>query len=215
MHPMRSLALFLLAILSACGGTPTLAEGEGKGLLSADREPPAGAETASRPTWRQGERFIYRRGNAQRFALRVVAAGDDGYVLEDEDSLLRTRLSLDFGEAGQELPEDPESVRVYAPADARYSWPLWVGKRWTTQYLFKAPGRPALPFLATYVCDAIEEVKVPAGKFRCYRVWRRVRPATEGSFLERVTLSWYAPEVGALVKRLDESVLVELDETSR
>jgi hypothetical protein len=98
---------------------------------------------------------------------------------------------------------DPELERELAPADSRFAWPLWVGKRWVSHFVRKVPGA-GLPVLATYQCDARERITVPAGTFDCWRIWRRARPATEGKFL-----------VGWVVRRLDDGVLLELEEFHR
>lgn len=208
-------AIGLGPLLCCCAGVGELAPGTGRGLVSFKREPPAGAETATQPTWKVGDRFVYRRGNHVRVATHVIEADDAGYLLQEDGSTMRVRLSRELGDLGQEAEDHPEWRREFAPADVRYCWPLWVGKDWLVHYLMKAPGRPALPFAARYECDAIETVKVPAGTFRCYRIWRRLRPAAEGDWLETATVTWYAPEAGTFVKRLENGVLLELDEYIR
>jgi hypothetical protein len=208
-------AAFLVPGFAACAGVGELPPGTGRGLVSFEREPPDGAVTAARPTWKVGDRFLYRRGNAVRVATTVIEAGEGGYVLEEDGTGMRVRLSPDLGDLGQEAPDHPEWRREYSPGDVRYCWPLWAGKDWLVHYLFKAPGREALPFAARYQCDAIETVQVPAGTFRCYRIWRRLRPAVDGEFLETTTVSWYAPEVGTFVRRLENGIVLELEECIR
>ncbi|MCC6672507.1 MAG: hypothetical protein IT458_15690 [Planctomycetes bacterium] len=214
MRAFARLVPLLLLGAAACA-SHELAEGEGAGLVTASREAPAGAETSPRPELRVGDRFVYRRGTLQRVAMRVTEAGADGYVLQEEETGLRLRFTPELYEKGQDAEGLPEVTRVLAPYDARYAWPLWVGKQWTVQYLYKAPGKPGLPFLAHYVCDAMETVQVKAGTFRCHRIWRRHRPAVEGSYVELATVYWYAPEVGMWVRRLDAGVVTELEEFVR
>ncbi|RMH05159.1 MAG: hypothetical protein D6702_01190 [Planctomycetota bacterium] len=211
-----SFLLAALILLPACAAHDELPAGSGRGLVSWDRQPPAGAETFARPEWTVGDRFVYRRGDEIRAAFRVDAIDENGIRLVEEESGLFEFLDRDLGERGQDMPGLPKARRVFDPADSGYSWPLWVGKRWTCHYLSKRPGqKQPLPLLVRYECDAVEEVTVPAGTFRCLRIWRRARVAAKGSFKERTSLSWYSPEVGWFVRRLNADELTELVEVHR
>ena len=117
-------------------------------------------------------------------------------------------------ERGQSTPEGEREFEL-DPGDHLVAWPLWSGKRWTSQFVSRAPTRPDLPLIASYHCDGTEVVTVPAGSFECLRIWRRLRVAAEGDFPERVSLFWYAPEVGAFVRRLDNGLVTELVEYHR
>lgn len=218
--PGPAAVLLFLPVLAAVLGGPgcasrELAEGSGRGLLAWDREPPPGTETYPRPVLRPGDRFLFRRGGDYRLAWSVAEAGAEGYVLEEEETGLRHLLDPDLGDLGEERPGDPDATTRLDPADHAFHWPLWVGKRWRCHFLWKEPGRPALPLLADYYCDAMETVRVPAGTFQALRIWRRTRVAMRGDFVERVTLTWYAPEVGYIVRRLDDGILLELQEVHR
>jgi hypothetical protein len=210
-RPRRPLALLLLA---SCA-TPALPEGEGKGILALDGAPPPGVESFARPEWRQGDRFVYRRGGRIRLAFRVDSAGADGYRCVEEVSLMTNSFTRDLWEAGQERDGVPEATRALAPPDPMLTWPLWEGKRWSGHLLSKAPGRPAIPLQVSYHCDRVETVHVPAGSFRALRIWRNVTVAAEGDYVVRTSLRWYAPEVGFLVRRLDDGVLTDLEEFHR
>jgi hypothetical protein len=210
------LAASLAALLPACASRFALPEGSGEGLVSWDRAAPAGAATAPHPAWKVGDRFVFRRGESVRMAYRVEQADDGGVVLAEEESGLRLALDPELGERGQALPGDPRARRAFDPADSSWSFPLWVGKRWTCHFLSKRPGEDEpVPLLVSYHCDAEEEITVPAGTFRCLRVWRRARVAAKGDFRERTSLSWYAPEVGWFVRRLTGDELTELVEVHR
>ena len=93
---------------------------------------------------------------------------------------------------------------------------MWRGKRWTSHFVRKQLDQPALPLMVTYEVDAVETVTVPAGSFSCLRIWRRARVAeSEQRYLERVSVLWYAPEVGYFAKRLESGSLMELEEFHR
>lgn len=80
------------------------------------------------------------------------------------------------------------------PYFALYAWPLTVGKVWQTRFTF---GTMSVREMRGVV-NAFEEVTVPAGTFRAYKVdvadaawfWAPYR-----------TTYWYAPAIGLVVKR--------------
>ncbi len=215
---MRYVALiaWLLACV-ACGtsGSAELVTTQGRGVIAVDSEPPAGAKTFDRPTWRTGDRFVFRRGGRVRLAFRVAASNSDEIVLAEENTGVINRFDADIGMRSQELEGEQAMQRILAPADSQLSWPLWVGKRWTCHYVRNAPGQRPLPLVAAYEADALETVVVPAGTFETIRIWRRARPAIEGDYVEDWEVAWYAPDVGYFVKRLERGVMTVLEEYAR
>lgn len=208
------LAHGVLLALAGCASAG-FAEGSGRGLVSADRTAPPGVETFARPTWQLGDRFVFRRGGQLRLEYSVTVAGADGYELREETNGLLHRIDADLGQLSQELPGEPDLARVLAPVDPQFHWPLWAGKQWTGHYLRKSPDGAVVPILVHYHCDLREPVTVPAGTFDALRIWRRTRPALEGTFLDQHELVWYAPAVGYVVRRLGDNTLTELEEYQR
>lgn len=203
-----------LSLVTACAGVAPFPEGEGEGLVTVDRAVPASTSVAARPEWAVGDRFEYLRGGEQHTTWRVESAGPEGYKLVQEMTGVVTLLDQDLGVLGEDVPDDPVQARRRSPVDNEYAWPLWVGKRWTTNYLRKVPGA-ALPVQAEYECDAIETISVPAGTFECYRIWRKARPLVPGKYYESANVLWYAPEVGYFVRKLENSVVTELQDVHR
>lgn len=213
---LRSLGSALLLLAFSSCASRAFAPGEGRGLATVSSSAPAGAEVFVRPTWKLGDRFTFRRGGKLRLLQSVVRADDSGYELEEAVSKIRTVMGPDYEQTAESVADDPWSEKRIVPGDWRVTWPLWVGKRWACEYLFKKPGEPALPVLAEYRCDAKERVSTPAGDFDCLRIWRVARPAIEGRrFLDQVAVSWYSPEVGAFVRRLKDGVVTELESFQR
>ena len=200
-------------LLTSCMST-AIPEGEGKGLVSVDKDPPADARIAERPEWHVGDRFGFRRGGQVSMVFRVTEKGDEGYQVAEETTGLVVFLDRDLGQLGQEAPAAPMAKRVLAPYDKEFTWPLWEGKQWTCHYIRKAPGA-ALPIMASYRCGKWETLTVGAGTFDCLRIWRTSRPAVEGTYLERVDVIWYAPEVGYYARKLVDGTLTELQSFQR
>lgn len=211
----RALLALSLTLLGACSSTKASTLPSGRGLYSYDRTAPAGAERFPRPDWTEGDLFEYRRGERARIRLRVERHPDGGLLLVDEERGTALALDEDLGELG-ELAEGGETYRVrFDPVDARFSWPLWSGKRWATHFVRRDEGGEEVPFLVEYRCDGIETIEVPAGRLRCLRIWRTVSIAADGDFVERAALLWYAPEVGYLARRLENSLVVDLVDYQR
>ena len=203
-----------LSTLAGCHSTP-VAFPAGKGLVSFDRDAPNGATTYARPTWKVGDRFVYVKGGLSRLAFRVESTVEGVHRLVDEQGTMVLRIGEDLSDRGQEKPGDASATLTYDPADFELSWPLWQGKRWSCSFTSRSPARGDLPLLVSYTCDTTEEVTVPAGTFRCLRVWRRARLAVEGNWIDRVSVAWYAPDAGVFVKRLADSIVTELVEIQR
>ena len=178
-----------------------------------DEDPAAGTTLVQRPEWTTGNRFVFLRGGVVTQSFRVEVDGEEQRLIDEDTGLILTK-DRDFGDLKQERDGHPESQVILSPVDARYSWPLWVGKSWTVHFMRRAPGE-AMPLLATYDVEAEENIEVPAGTFRCYRILRSARPAADGSFYPRHTILWYAPEVGIEVRWIEQGLLTELAEYQR
>ncbi len=85
-----------------------------------------------------------------------------------------------------------------SPSDQMFSFPISVGKSWVAKYSYYDRDRGLSFSDVTYSWSvaAYEEVKVPAGAFKAFRL--------EGSNPFSSTSVWYAPEVRLIVKRVDE-----------
>lgn len=78
-----------------------------------------------------------------------------------------------------------------------YAWPLEVGKAWTSQHTMTVhAAKRQVPMTVSYRVEALEDVTVPAGTFKTFRV------VTTDNFGE-VQRVWTAPYLGlGTVKRI-------------
>ena len=210
----RSSIRVLLLALTACHGAPTsLPDGMGRGLVEADASPPAGAATWARPEWQQGERFAAVQGELSHGAFVVTAVEPEAYVL-DVGSGRHLRRDRDLGNLGEWVTAGDAPQRLLSPVDVRYHWPLWVGKRWSCEFVDRMRGGPALPMRATYLVEGLDTVTVAAGTFEALRIVRTLhRLDAPGQFHARTQVTWYAPAVGFEVRQLTGE-LVELTQHS-
>jgi hypothetical protein len=215
---MRSaalLALLLAPLTGACRSNHPAPLPAGLGLVACDASDGVVGEKLFAPNWKVGDRFSYVRGGVLPIKLRVESADGGHFRLLDEQAGLTTIVSHELADQGQVKGDDYEFTLNFDPADYDLSWPLWAGKHWTSHFVSRAPTRPDIPWVAGYYCDAVETITVPAGTFRCWRIWRKARVAAEGDFIERSSVAWYSPDVGNFARRLSDGLLTELVEFQR
>jgi len=215
MKPAVLLALLAAPLAGACRSNHPDPLPPGMGLVASDPADSVVGEKLFAPYWKVGDRFDYLRGGVLPIRLRVESAEQGHFRLLDAQSGLTTIVSSGLADQGQVKGDDYEFTLNFDPADYDLSWPLWAGKHWTSHFVSRAPTRADIPWVASYYCDAVEMVTVPAGTFRCWRIWRRARVAAEGAFIERSSVSWYSPDVGNFVRRLNDGLLTELVEYER
>lgn len=213
MMRLPAVLALLFALLPACRSLPELPPVEGRGLIAFDPTPPEGAELFPCPEWTLGERRELLRGGQQRLTLTITRADGDGYLLTDGASGARLWRSRELANLGEFPPSAvaEQPLRRLAPADLRFHWPLWVGKRWRCHYVDKAVTGMVVPQEVAYEVEAIDTIRVPAGTFRCLRILRTARPTdVEGRFFDSSAVVWYCPELGMEVRQLVDGRMEEL-----
>ncbi len=211
---MRCVVVVVVALsLFACSAPPPpqSSAATGRGVIAFDAEVPTGAKTWPRPEWNVGDAFTMVRGEHVRGTFRVLEVTPEHYAIDTGAGpvLRRTR---DLGNLGQwSAANAPE--HLLAPVDARYHWPLWVGKRWSCEFVDRGPGAPPVPLRADYVVEDLDTITVPAGTFEALRIVRTLRlVGAEARYLPQTKMTWYAPAVGIEIRQLDGDSLVELVE---
>lgn len=204
----HSRAFFVLACaLCACSNPNHTMPPPARGLLHADATPPSGAMIFERPQWQVGDRFVFRSGGRLRVDFRVAEIGPERIVLEEAGGL-RQIYTAELAAVGEEVPGEKPTLRE--TPDPQFLFPLWVGKRWTLEMLLGE-----MRIMVDYHCDVMETVRTPAGDLDCVRIWRTARLADSENPLERVTVLWYAPQVGFWAQKLEDGALLVLEEAHR
>jgi hypothetical protein len=76
-----------------------------------------------------------------------------------------------------------------------WEWPLEVGKSWTKDYTVTMhAAKRSVPFNMTQKVEAYEDVTVPAGTFKTFKV------STKDT-LGNDNIAWFSPELGIFVKQ--------------
>ncbi|MCR9247014.1 MAG: hypothetical protein NXI31_18430 [bacterium] len=200
------------ALASAC--TATLPEGVGRGLLAFDPTPPPGVETHERPELRAGDRYAFLRGGELRQDYTIQSVDEEGVAVAAGDGHV-LRRTKDLGYLGQ-WDENGRAVQRFAPFDARFHWPLWVGKRWKCDYVLLQLGEDARRIEVDYHVEEADRITVPGGTFDTLRIVRTERLRVDGeTYLDRTAVNWYAPAVGLEVRQLIGGTEFELIEWTR
>lgn len=91
--------------------------------------------------------------------------------------------------------KDGQTLANAIPHHGDIAWPLKVGNRWRTQYLWQGDGQE---YWEEYTVLAYEEVTVPAGTIMAYRIG-----LTDADYSGYYNEFWYAPAVQAEVKAIE------------
>ena len=181
----------------------------GRGLLDVS-DAPVGVRTWLCPKWQVGDRFTMVRGEHMRGTFVVRSIEDGTYVVDmGNDRLVHRDQNL--GNLGEWHASTGEPQRVMSPVDIRYHWPLWVGKRWSCEFVDQVRDGEAVRMLASYEVEALDHVEVLAGSYDALRIRRSLRLVAGGErFLTRTQMIWFAPDPGIEVRQLLGDTLIEL-----
>jgi hypothetical protein len=92
------------------------------------------------------------------------------------------------------LSPDDKPILSYDPPIG-FDFPLVVGKTWTKSYRMTVhANKQIFPFEATYKVEAYEDVTVPAGTFKAFKISSSTNTGSQDTY-------WFAPEVGLFVKQ--------------
>ncbi len=151
----------------------------------------------TRPVWRVGDRWVHawtagtqkgtktsevvglrEVGGVQYYILRVEAV-DRYYTLD----LYWAAIIMDGRVAARALPPQPW-----------FAWPLEAGNRWEYQGVYEEKDRKDR-IREAYRVVGVEQVAVPAGTFRAYKLVREVDSKIVDEY-------WYAPDIRWYVRWL-------------
>lgn len=222
-EPMRlsvSVSLLAAAMLFAGGCVAP--------LPPAKTSPLNESAKAERPVWHVGERWHYKFLHLAQPPWRidqVVRQEGDGYVIAytlpgrsvwDQKTVLS--IEPDYSGAEDHLTHALALTRglrrggpgEYTPPFEWYRWPLEVGKRWTADGIFKTtPPIHALPhqrrdpdqYRVTFAVEAYEEITVPAGRFKAFKIRAQISGVPPlGQLFHDDYVQWYAPAVKRYVR---------------
>lgn len=114
----------------------------------------------------------------------VRADESEGWLVRDTAALAR-------------IVRAGEVIDRFDPDWNDWQWPLAIGKTWVSEFRRTAQGVDLGLARARWTVAALEEIAVPAGRFRAYRIERTPLDNT----VHKAT-RWYAPAIGLMVKQI-------------
>lgn len=179
------LVILALTLLGACAKTTPLAS----------------LPTAQAPQWKPGDFWEFSGKSRSAFALasrmEVKSVGEEIVLVGDGDPAKTARLDKDLS-----VRESTGTLLQYSVGsgkDAYVFFPLAVGETRTfTQSTGTKKGSQT--YTNTVSVEAAEEITVPAGTFKAFRI--RVNKKNDTGW-SGVYQMWYAPEVGYFVRIVD------------
>jgi hypothetical protein len=107
----------------------------------------------------------------------------------------RAQLLFDMERRIVAQTRDGKTIQTYHPYEALYEWPLFVGKSWSSDFQVKnLEHNRTGDYKYVFTVEAFEEITVPAGTFKAFRIRRSTSP--RDTFVH-----WYEPRLGVEVKR--------------
>jgi hypothetical protein len=172
--------------------------------------------TAERPTYAVGDRWV-----VDKLEYRLARVDGDRYVFES-DGRNEIHLTRDLTVARVVRSGQTQYDLTFT---ARWPWPLQPGK--FTQSRAYTPSEPtgvprrglsasnAGDYQVTTTVDAYEDVVVPAGRFKAFKVTEEFGRQAAGSYMPfwRVTY-WYAADARRLMKVESSAAAVNLQVTA-
>jgi hypothetical protein len=118
----------------------------------------------------------------------------EGKLMQANESPQQVILAASDGGWAVILSPDGKPLLSYDPP-LGYDYPLVVGKTWTKSYRMTViPKNQVFPFDATFKVEAYEDVTVPAGTFKAFKI--------SFSSIGSQDLYWFAPELGIFAKQI-------------
>lgn len=152
-------------------------------------------EKIEAPILNVGDKWTYKRADGQIYSNEVVKVTDDLFIIKpgepDKPSFLgaydRKTMNIKFiiDSSGKEGPGQ-SIVQIY-------DFPISVGKKWS--------GSTGGRWVYDNKIEAIEDISVPAGMFKAYKIYCFVENRAPGGMSGWIRY-WYTPQVKAIVKRV-------------
>ena len=104
---------------------------------------------------------------------------------------------------------DDQGNEDRVPKQKFLDFPLFVGKKWDFSFYARPAGDPTLverKFYNDMEVVGYEEVVVPAGKFKAFKIKQTQTMMGGPRIWEGIRYHWYSPEVGFFIKSKSETV---------
>jgi len=160
-------------------------------------------EKAEAPVWKVGDKWTYKTDTGVELTNETIGDEKDLFITarSDKVTLHYDKKDMSCVKAIRDGKEDKaEGGRL----KNFYNFPLFSGKKWTSRYLIYNPAyRMDNDILAEYSVVGVEDVEVPAGKFKAFKVTVKLNITVLGPRQRQffgAFYYWWAPDVRGLIK---------------
>ena len=162
-------------------------------------------EKVESPVWKVGDKWTYRADNGWEWTFETIGDEKDLYSIvyimsegQMKGKWIRyyNKKDMNIVKVIRDGKEDKEECQRL---NKLYNFPLFSGKKWTSCYsTYSQFSRYDIDMLIKYSAIGFEDVEVPAGKFRVFKV--KVTQSAMGTEYKGNFHYWWAPDVRNLIK---------------
>jgi hypothetical protein len=167
-------------------------------------------ERCDAPTWNIGDYWKFQYNHNKWWSQKVISVEGDLYTVENEED--RCTYGYDTNTLQLKIHTDIVKKRLIFHWDPGifYDFPLYMGKKWTKTGLRSVWGRPESSYLQEFEVISAEDVTVPVGTFKAFKIeytlwafWRQRNLLKDSSIRMDNYVKydvWYSPEVKNIVR---------------
>jgi hypothetical protein len=160
-------------------------------------------ERCEAPVWNVGDSWRYRTDNKKEREYKVLGVEDFKntkiYVVESRYGFNKKGFDIRTLELKVDISPDGKKIVPMTDWNWFYDFPLYVGKKWEKMTEGKTAVNTPRNYVFTYKVLSFENVTVPAGTFKAFKIESEQRSMAHISNTF-VTYLWYSPEVKREVK---------------
>jgi curli biogenesis system outer membrane secretion channel CsgG len=154
-----------------------------------------GVEIIQKPRFVEGDTWI-RQTDKGKFIWEVEKVDDLWIIFRQGEHKYFYNTNLAFV---KRVSRGKTAYEHYPPSEGRFFFPLWVGKKWESNYTERNFEKGTVyNFKELYEVKDIEDIQTPAGTFKALRI--EVTMENLDTRRSWTYTLWYSPEVKNLVK---------------
>jgi hypothetical protein len=161
-------------------------------------------EKCDAPIWKVGDSWRYIYDNKKEWEYKVLGVEDFKntkiYVVEDRYGFYKKGFDIRTFQLKVDISPDGKETVPMTDWVWHYDFPLYVGKKWKKMVRGESAQGNARDYVYTYKVLSFEDVTVPAGTFKAFKIEREQRSMVNLSNTFVIYL-WYSPEVKREVQK--------------
>ena len=168
-------------------------------------------ERCEAPIFNVGSKWVIKADNGWELVSELIGEEKDAYVFtrvipegrrKGEYRIHYNKKNMNVFKVIKDGKEDKEARDMFRKS---YDFPLFYGKKWNYRYtVFSETSRRDVDIISELSVIGLEEVEVPGGKFRAYKVKVKDSTIGTGRDVSGNSYYWYSPDAKVKVKEVWE-----------